>query len=116
MNLGAGQAWHIARHQELADFGWYFRNPLPAEETVLHQKVEYVQNLWDFANRTMGGAFSSRINIPVKKVIIKAASVINLSDRLGQYKEDKKAAVADAVSDLEKAYFDCIDEVSAFFQ
>jgi hypothetical protein len=112
MDLGAGEAWHIARHQELADFGWYFRHPLPAEDTALHQKIEYVQNLWDFANRTMGGAFSNRVNIPVEKVIIKAAPVINLSERLGRYKENKKAAVADATEDLERAFLGCIDEMN----
>jgi hypothetical protein len=77
MDLQAQEAWLASRHQELSDFGWYFRRPLPTEETPLHLKVEYVQNLWDFANRTMGGAISGRINIPPKKVIIKAAPVIN---------------------------------------
>jgi len=113
MDLGAGEAWHISRHQELADFGWYFHHPLPTEETALHQKIEYVQNLWDFANRSMGGALSGRVNIPVKKVIIKAAPVINLSERLGRYKEDKKAAITEATSDLERAFLDCIKEMSA---
>ncbi|GBU27617.1 hypothetical protein R84B8_01151 [Treponema sp. R8-4-B8] len=111
MDLGAGEAWHISRHQELADFGWYFRHPLPTEETALHQKIEFVQNLWDFANRTMGGALSGRVNIPVKKVIIKGAPVINLSGRLNQYKEDKRAAVTEATSDLEKAFLKCIEEM-----
>jgi len=111
MDLSAGEAWHISRHQELADFGWYFRHPLPTEETALHQKVEYVQNLWDFASRTMGGAFSDRANIPVEKAIIKAAPVINLSERLAQYKDDKRAAVTQAASDLEKAFLNCIKEV-----
>jgi len=111
MDLSAGEAWHISRHQELADFGWYFHHPLPTEETALHQKIEYVQNLWDFANRTMGGAFADRKNIPVEKVIIKAAPVINLSERLARYKADKKAAVAEATADLEKAFLSCIGEV-----
>jgi hypothetical protein len=112
MDIGAGEAWHVARHQELADFGWYFRRPLPAEESALHEKAEYVQNLFDFANRTMGGAISGRVNIPPSKVIIKTVSGIDLSARLEQYKEDKKAAVAATVSDLEKAYLDCINEVN----
>jgi len=113
MDLGAGEAWHISRHQELADFGWYFHHPLPTEETALHQKIEYVQNLWDFANRTMGGALSNRVNIPVKKVIIKGAPVINLSERLGRYKEDKRAVIAETTSDLEKAFLKCIEEMKA---
>jgi len=112
MDLNAGEAWHIARHQELADFGWYFRKPLPDKETDLHLKIEFVQNLWDFANRTMGGAISGRINIPPRKIIIKPAPVINLSGRLSHYKDDKKSAVKEAVSDLEKAYLICIEEVN----
>jgi len=111
-DIGAGEAWHIARHQELADFGWYFRHPLPTEETALHQKVEYVQNLFDFASRTMGGAIADRVNIPTAKVIIKAAPAIDLSARLDEFKKDKKATIGEVTSLLEKAYLDCIEEVN----
>ena len=112
MDLGAGEAWHIARHQEIVDFCWYFRVPLPAEDASLHCKIEYVQNLWDFLNRTMGGAFSDRILISPKKIIFHAAPVINLSGRLSSYHEDRKSAVAAAMSDLEKAYLDSIEEAN----
>ncbi|MDR2596788.1 MAG: acyltransferase [Treponema sp.] len=112
MDLGAGEAWHIARHQELADFSWYFRRPVPAEETALHIKVEYVQNLWDFVSRTMGGAFKDRINIQPRKVIIQTASPVNISNCLSNYIKNKKSAVNDLVSELEKAYLDCIKEVN----
>jgi len=112
MDLGAGEAWYIARHQELADFCWYFRRPLPTEETALHNQIEYVQNLWDFANRTMGGALSGRVSIFPRKVIIGAAPPISLTERLPHYQEDKKAATAETLSILEKAYLDCIDTVN----
>ena len=112
MDLEAGEAWHIARHQELADFGWYFCGPLPGKDSPLHEKAEYVQNLWDYANRTMGGAFSRRINIPPDKVIIKAAPLIDLSERLSMYKENRKGAIEITKNDLEKAYLDCIKEVN----
>jgi len=115
MDLKAGEAWHISRHQELADFGWYFRCPLPTEETALHNKVEYVQNLWDFANRTMGGAFSGRVNIFPRKIIIQTAPPINLSSRLPDYKKDKKAAVAASMEELEKAYLDSINEINVVY-
>jgi len=111
-DLEAGEAWHIARHQELADFGWYFRRPLPDESASLHTKVEYVQNLFDFANRTMGGAIANRVNIHPRKVIIQAGQLIDLSSRLPEFHENKKTAVEKAVSDLEKTYLDCIDEVN----
>jgi hypothetical protein len=112
MDLKAGEAWYIGRHQELIDFCWYFRVPLPTEDTAFHNKIEYVQNLWDFANRTMGGAYPDRVSIFPRKVIIQSAPVINLSERLSAYKADKKAAIATAMSDLEKAYLDCIAEAN----
>ena len=112
MDLRAGEAWYISRHVELIDFCWYFRIPLPTENSFLHEKVEYAQNLWDFASRTMGGAFKNRVNIFPRRVIIQSGPVINLTERLPQYKEDKKATIAAAISDLEKAYLDCIAEVN----
>ena len=111
IDLQAGEVWYIARHQELVDFCWYFWVPLPAEDTAFHNKVEYVQNLWDFANRTMGGAYSDRVSIFARKVIIQAAPVINLSERLPEYQKDRKNAVTRAMGDLEKSFNDCISEV-----
>jgi len=113
VDLEAGEAWYIARHMELVDFCWYFRIPLPTEETVIHKKVEYVQNLWDFASRSMGGAFRNRVNIFPRKVIIHTAPVINLSERLPAYNKDKKAELASAMSELEKAFLDCIAEANS---
>ena len=112
MDLGAGEAWHIARHQELADFCWYFKKQSPTEETALHNKIEYVQNLHDFANRTMGGSYSDRISIFPRKVIVKTAPAINLTERLPRYREDKKTVIAETLSELEQAYFDCINEMN----
>jgi hypothetical protein len=109
LDLQAGEAWYIGRYQEVAGFCWYFRTPVPAEDATLHKKIEYVQNLWDFANRTMGGAYYERVSIFPRKVIIRTAPVINLSERLESYHKDKKTTVETAISDLEKAYQHCID-------
>lgn len=111
MNLGAGEAWYISRHQELADFAWYFRRPVPAEDAAVHIQIEYIQNLWDFAGRTMGGAISNRKSIFPKKVFIQTAPVINLSEHLQAYKKDKKTTVAECTQALEKAYLDCIEQM-----
>jgi hypothetical protein len=111
-DLRAGEAWYIGRYLELIDFCWHFRIPLPNEETRFHNKIEYVQNLYDFASRTMGGAFSNRINIIPRRVTILAAPVINLSDRLKSYHEDKDATIQETMSDLEKAFQNCIDEMN----
>jgi len=112
VDLKAGEAWYIARHQEFADFAWYFRCEVPTGDSALHTRVEYVQNLWDFANRTMGGALTNRVNIYPRKVIIKAASPVDLSSRLSEYKEDKKGTINTLLSELEKSYVDCIKEVN----
>ena len=112
-DLEAGEAWYIGRHQEIVDFCWYFRHPLPTDETALHNKIEYVQNLWDFTSRTMGGAYADRINTFPRKVIIQTAPAINLSQRLPSYQNDRKAAISAAMSDLETAYLDCIKKASA---
>ena len=113
VDLKAGEAWYIGRHVELVDFCWYFRVPLPTNETAFHKKIEYVQNLWDFANRAMGGAIRNRVSIFPRKVIIHAAPIINLSERFPSYQRDKKAAIAEAMADLERAYLDCIDEAKS---
>jgi hypothetical protein len=112
LNLQAGEAWYIGRYLDLIDFTWYFRIPIPAEDEAFHIRLEYVQNLWDFANRTMGGGFPDRFNIFPRKVIIKAAPVINLSERLEAYHNDKKTTFEQTMSDLEKAYLNCIDEIN----
>ena len=115
MDLNAGEAWHASRHMELVDFVWYFRIPVPSEDAPLYIKIEYAQNLWDFASRTMGGAYSNRVlNVHPKRVVIQIGSIINLSERLPDYRENKKEAIANAMKDLEKAYLDCIDCASEY--
>jgi hypothetical protein len=109
-DLCAGEAWYAGRHLEMVDFSWYFRVPLPADDAPLHHRIEYAQNLWDFANRTMGGAYANRISIFPRRVIIQAAPPINLSERLPAYHNDKKSAISSAMADLKQAYMDCIDE------
>jgi hypothetical protein len=115
-DLRAGEAWHASRHIELVDFAWYFRIPLPNEESSLHTKVEYVQNLWDFVNRSIGGAYSDRISILPRKVIIQCAPPINLSERLPIYKKGKTEAIKKAMEDLESAYVGCAEMVSKAFK
>jgi 1-acyl-sn-glycerol-3-phosphate acyltransferase len=113
LDLQAGEAWHAGRHIELADFLRFFRSPLPEEEAPLHLKIEYAQNLWDLANRTMGGSYSTRnINIFPRRVIIQAAEPISLTNRLSEYRRDRKAAIQSAMDDLLKAYLGCIEEAN----
>jgi 1-acyl-sn-glycerol-3-phosphate acyltransferase len=115
LDLKAGEAWFASRHMELVDFVWYFRVDIPAEDAPLHVKIEYVQNLWDFANRTMGGAYSERvINIHPKRVLIQVAPPLNLTERLPAYRQDRKGAITAAMTDLKDAYYDCIREAAKY--
>ncbi|MCL2094037.1 MAG: acyltransferase [Treponema sp.] len=108
-DLQASEAWLIARHQELIDFCWYFRSSGMDESSAFHTKVEYIQNLWDFANRSMGGSYGDRVSIFPRRVIIHTAPVINLTERLPAYRANRKEAIATAMADLRQAYQDCID-------
>jgi hypothetical protein len=111
-DLQAGEAWYACRHLELVGFSWYFRVPLPAEDAPLHVKIEYAQNLWDFASRSMGGGYPNRVNHFPRRVIIQAAPPINLSERLPAYHRDKKASINQAMEDLKEAYIKCIEAVN----
>jgi len=115
LDLNAGEAWHASRHMELVDFAWYFRGPVPADDDPLYIKIEYVQNLWDFASRSMGGAYSNRVfNVHPKRVLIQIGSPINLTERLEDYKKNKKTAIADAMKALETSFFDCIKSAADY--
>jgi hypothetical protein len=115
LDLNTGEAWYASRHMELVDFVWYFRVPVPAEDAALYTKIEYVQNLWDFANRTMGGAYSNRVsNVHPKRVLIQIAPPINLTERLKDYKTSRKAAVNSVMNDMKAAFLDCIDHAAEY--
>jgi 1-acyl-sn-glycerol-3-phosphate acyltransferase len=79
LDLRAGEAWYAARHMELADFSIYFHRP-PGES--LASIVEYAQNLYDFANRTMGGIYGTRKNIAPAAIRINATPPVNLTGML----------------------------------
>ncbi|MDR1127712.1 MAG: acyltransferase [Treponema sp.] len=88
LDLRAGEAWHASRHMELADFSFYFHRPPagfsgpdPSAESIA-LAVEYAQNLYDFASRTMGGTYDTRKRIAPAAVRISAAQPINLAEML----------------------------------
>ncbi|MDR2783185.1 MAG: acyltransferase [Treponema sp.] len=107
LDLNAGEAWHASRHLEIVDFMWYLRYaPVPAAGSPLYQQIEYVQNLRDFANRTMGGVFGTRKLIHPYKVIVKTSAPINLSERLDAYHRDRKGTVKKVMAELEEKLFE----------
>lgn len=106
----SGEAWYAMRHMELADFALYLRSDPPAGEAPLHTVVEYAQNLWDFANRLAGGTIAGRIEVRPKSAYIIVGEPVDLSERLVAYRDDRKLAIADALSALEREYRNCIHE------
>jgi 1-acyl-sn-glycerol-3-phosphate acyltransferase len=104
-DLRAGEAWYAARHLELVDFCWYFRSfPLPGDDAPLHSRVEYVQNLWDLANRAMGGAYADRKNIYPSRVIIRSSPPVDLGARLERFRQDRRAVVEETMNELKDAF------------
>jgi hypothetical protein len=104
MDLRAGEAWHAGRHLELVDFAWYFRGDVPPDDAPLERRIEYAQNLWDFANRGMGGAYVDRRAVVPRHARISVGPPITLSDRLASYKRDKRAAVDAVLAEIKAAY------------
>jgi hypothetical protein len=93
-DLRAGEAWYADRHLELVDFLWRLpTEPKLLETSPLYVQVEHVQNVWDLANRTMGGTFGDRVNVVPRRVVWMPAKPINLSESLPAYKADKRATV-----------------------
>jgi 1-acyl-sn-glycerol-3-phosphate acyltransferase len=82
LDLRAGEAWHASRHMELADFSFYFHKPPPPAGASVAAVVEYAQNLYDFANRSMGGTYGTRRTIAPAAVRISVASPVNLTAML----------------------------------
>ncbi len=107
----AGEAWYAARHMELVDFLHFFRNPIPVRETPFHLIIEYAQNLWDFASRTMGGAYKNRLNVHPKTAIIYTGEPIDLTKKLSAYRESRKDAIASTLQELDDKFIQCIEEV-----
>jgi hypothetical protein len=114
-DLAAGEAWHAQRHLEMVDFMSYFSLEPPADDAPLHKRIEYAQNLFDFLNRSRGGAFSNRVSIHPKTVYFVAARPVNISGHLEQFRSDHKAALADVMAELEGAYRACIKEMDNVF-
>lgn len=106
----AGEAWFAMRHMELADFAWYFRTTPPPGEAPFAITAEYVQNLYDFANRLAGGAISRRRHVRPFREVLVIGSPINLSERVPAFRTGRKAAVQQATEDLRNSFLRCAEE------
>jgi 1-acyl-sn-glycerol-3-phosphate acyltransferase len=107
----AGEAWYASRHMELVDILFYFEETIPSEDAPFHLRVEYAQNLWDFASRTMGGNFTHRLNVYPKKAIIYTGEAIDLTKKLPEYRERRKETITATLQELRDNFLQCIEEV-----
>ncbi len=106
-----GEGWYAARHMELVDFLYYFRSPIPTKDTSFHLIIEYAQNLWDFASRSMGGTFENRPNVRPKTAVICTGEPIDLTEKLSAYRENRKETISNTLQELEERFMQCIEEV-----
>jgi hypothetical protein len=103
-DIQAGTAWYASRHLELFDILYYFCVPVPDCDAPLRARIEYVQELYDFVNRTMGGAFKDRITIKPTRVVISTEKPINITEYLEDYHSNHKKTIADINQKLNEAY------------
>ncbi|NCN05293.1 MAG: hypothetical protein GW949_06660 [Spirochaetales bacterium] len=69
-----GEAWYAMRHMELAE--WTSQGTVPRRELVF----DYLQNLWDWANRLSGGPIAGRRNIRPYTTILRIGRPITLTN------------------------------------
>lgn len=110
----AGEAWYAMRHMELADFAWYFRTSPPLPEDPLDLQVEYTQNLWDFANRLAGGTISGRRQVRPFQELVVVGEPINVTDRIPEFLQGRKATINRATEDLRDAFLACAARARSF--
>jgi hypothetical protein len=109
----AGEAWYVMRHMELVDLCYY----LDSEYTrggeggpSFDRLVETAYSAADLASRLAGGDISGRPSVLRRRAVISAGPPLDLSASLEAYEADKRRAVGDALSDLERHYKECIKE------
>ena len=100
----AGEAWYAMRHMELADLAFYLSPDRLDPAAPLDSVVEYAQNLWDLANRLMGGVISGRVNVRPIRARIAIGPALDLSGRMAAYEADPRTAVRQAGTDLKDLF------------
>ena len=82
----------------------------PYGDTPFDVLVEYVQNLWDFANRLAGGAISGRRTVRPYRALLVPGMPIDLTARLARYRREKRVCVGETLADLQRSYTECISQ------
>jgi hypothetical protein len=118
----AGEAWYVMRHMEFVDLCNYLDSGYPRCSAVgdadggtgggisFDRLVETAYSVVDFASRLSGGNFSDRPSVLGRRAVISIDPPIDLSERYGDYENDRRRAMDTAFSDLEKSFMSSIKE------
>ena len=110
-----GEAWYAMRHMELVDVMGYhdatYLNAAKPGSASFDRIVETVLTLVDLSYRLMGGNITNRPNNIRKKAIIVPGGLIELSEKLPEYRENARQTVQTLTAELVKEFTDCIEVV-----
>lgn len=112
----AAEAWYAMRHMETVDLGFYLDTDYLEDglrnggSPSLGRLVETACSLADLSTRLVGGTIADRPNPVGKHVIMAARPPLCISDRLGEYRRDRRGSLSRAETDLARAYTTAIEE------
>lgn len=107
----AGEAWFAMRHMEFVDISYYLDSDYLKKSSgtlpSFNRIVETVLNLEDLVSRFAGGNISHRSSSLRKKAIVISGSAIVISERMSEYKENRKQAVDAVTAEMERVFLEC---------
>lgn len=105
-----GEAWYAMRHMELVDvMGYHDPGYLDAADPSFDRIVETVLTLTDLAHRLMGGNITNRPNNIRKQAVLVPGGLIDLTDKLPEYRINAKQTVQALTERLSAEFLNCIE-------
>lgn len=103
-----GEAWYAMRHMELVDvMGYHDAGYL--DGASFDRIVETVLTLADLTHRLMGGNITNRPNNIRKNAVIVPGGLIDLTDRLPEYRLNARQTVQTLTNELSAEFLNCIE-------
>jgi hypothetical protein len=109
-NRPNAEAWLAFRHAYFAELGWFLRLEEPTAETSLSALADQLENLGDLVVRLEGANLGGRPVLFTRSVRAIFGTPIDLTARLSQYRQGRKATLAQTMDDLTKQWMDDIKE------
>ena len=113
----AGEAWYAMRHMELVDLVYYLDAAYLEDQLLdggapsVGRLSETLHNLYDFAQRLAGGNISGRPRLLRRRLVEGVGEPLEIRSRLSEYREDRRAALERAESELAAAWRLSIKEI-----